>query len=1019
MSNNIAVSITADVADLQVKRAIMSAELKAATKDLNTFAREASATGSTSALREGMLASAGAVEKARASLAQVNVEMVKTSMAAQHAGHEAHEAGNGFLHMAREVHEAAESVRTFQMRAKEFAEVYVAMFAVERIKEFSDHIGEAAEKTRHLGETLGMTVPEVKGLENVATLSGTSVDVLGRALGIMDKGLVTSKGATSAAANAFKAMGVSIDDGRSHMQKILIVADKFKDMDDGPKKVALAMLLFGKAGKEMIPFLDQGASGIQALDAETQKYSAGVLIATAANKGLRDWLAEVNAKGSELAEANNKSKVAWAGIANVLTDALAPVLKTISEKLSEFSKAFIDSYREGGVAKIVFDGLVDTLTVLGRAVEGVAELMKPLGDAVKVISDNFDVFAPIIAGVAAAIAIPYIAAVLSATIATISYSGAMMGLKLAFEMEGLIGVVTTAFSLLTGGLVAAATAAWAFTAALLANPLTWVAIACGVVVAELVKVARETSTVKDFFIVLGDDCKIVFESIKGGVEAVGTALAALAVIAEKVWSLDFAGAQATWKAGLKTIEDNVRTTAKNIKAIQDDIAKHIVYPGAKPEAKPVPAAKPALFDPELGATHKAKKAKADKGPSDVEIWKQQLAEKLLLEENWGVNEAAFSLAFWEQKLKLAKKGSKEELELRHEVSTLKRTLGKEETQEELARIRELTAAAIDSAKTDVEVAKLALQSKIQAAEEAAKAGQISAVQLAQIKRELNAELYQLDADLENRTYALKLKSLQADLAVAHLGAQQKKLINDQIDLLNTQHQNAMTVANAKGNKDRARDDAAVADAQRARWKGVAKTFGDALGQMATFQKSFAATIGSLWQSLQNTISQAISRMVQNWIVALATQQVASEARHLREVVMHAKSGAAAAYHAIVGIPVVGPILAPIAAATAFAGIMAFSAEGGMGAVPYDNAPFLLHKNEMVLPANLATPLRSMLTSPAANNNTPAAANDGGGGNTYNFHVTAMDGQSVKRVLMDNRHHVAGAVSKSVRDGFQR
>jgi hypothetical protein len=35
MANNIAVSITADVADLQVKRAIMSAELRTATKDLN------------------------------------------------------------------------------------------------------------------------------------------------------------------------------------------------------------------------------------------------------------------------------------------------------------------------------------------------------------------------------------------------------------------------------------------------------------------------------------------------------------------------------------------------------------------------------------------------------------------------------------------------------------------------------------------------------------------------------------------------------------------------------------------------------------------------------------------------------------------------------------------------------------------------------------------------------------------------------------------------------------------------
>lgn len=37
----------------------------------------------------------------------------------------------------------------------------------------------------------------------------------------------------------------------------------------------------------------------------------------------------------------------------------------------------------------------------------------------------------------------------------------------------------------------------------------------------------------------------------------------------------------------------------------------------------------------------------------------------------------------------------------------------------------------------------------------------------------------------------------------------------------------------------------------------------------------------------------------------------------------------------------------------------------MGDVPYDDAPFLLHKNEMVLPSDLASPLRSQLRSGGA------------------------------------------------------
>jgi chromosome segregation ATPase len=63
MANNIAVSITADVADLQVKRAIMSAELRTATKDLNSYAAEAQKSGQTDELRTSMLTAADAVAR--------------------------------------------------------------------------------------------------------------------------------------------------------------------------------------------------------------------------------------------------------------------------------------------------------------------------------------------------------------------------------------------------------------------------------------------------------------------------------------------------------------------------------------------------------------------------------------------------------------------------------------------------------------------------------------------------------------------------------------------------------------------------------------------------------------------------------------------------------------------------------------------------------------------------------------------------------------------------------------------
>lgn len=77
MTNNIAVSITMGVADLTAKRAIMSAELKAANKDLNDFAKTARTSGMTDALKASMLEAAGSVAKARAEIRGIDGELTK------------------------------------------------------------------------------------------------------------------------------------------------------------------------------------------------------------------------------------------------------------------------------------------------------------------------------------------------------------------------------------------------------------------------------------------------------------------------------------------------------------------------------------------------------------------------------------------------------------------------------------------------------------------------------------------------------------------------------------------------------------------------------------------------------------------------------------------------------------------------------------------------------------------------------------------------------------------------------
>lgn len=86
MSNNIAIRITADVADLIAKKAVMSAELKAATKDLNDLAKAAKSGGVTDDLKTSMLAAADAVSKARAQIKGVDAELKRVGEGAANAG---------------------------------------------------------------------------------------------------------------------------------------------------------------------------------------------------------------------------------------------------------------------------------------------------------------------------------------------------------------------------------------------------------------------------------------------------------------------------------------------------------------------------------------------------------------------------------------------------------------------------------------------------------------------------------------------------------------------------------------------------------------------------------------------------------------------------------------------------------------------------------------------------------------------------------------------------------------------
>jgi lambda family phage tail tape measure protein len=116
---------------------------------------------------------------------------------------------------------------------------------------------EAAAKLNALSIQSGMTVEALSGLAAVGRATGTGADMIAAATNKFSKALATSNEDSKGAATALKALGLSFDDFQrlSPDERMKKVADAMNLFQDGGQKSAAAMLLFGKAGAEMLPFM--------------------------------------------------------------------------------------------------------------------------------------------------------------------------------------------------------------------------------------------------------------------------------------------------------------------------------------------------------------------------------------------------------------------------------------------------------------------------------------------------------------------------------------------------------------------------------------------------------------------------------------------------------------------------------------------------------------------------------------------------------------------------------------------
>ncbi len=177
-------------------------------------------------------------------------------------------------------------------------------------------------------------------------------------------------------------------------------------------------------------------------------------------------------------------------------------------------------------------------------------------------------------------------------------------------------------------------------------------------------------------------------------------------------------------------------------------------------------------------------------------------------------------------------------------------------------------------------------------------------------------------------------------------------------------------------------------------------------QMASNWLASLARMGAEWIAHQALLTLATitgnTVRTASDVAAAEASKTASKDSGSSKVIGDAKEAAANVYANVSDIPYVGWILAPAAAATAFAAVMAFNSfDKGTPFVDQDQVA-RIHKGERIIPAA---------------QNAEIMKNGGfGGGGAVHFHVSAMDSKSVKKFFEQHGSSIANAVVSAKRNG---
>lgn len=243
--------------------------------------------------------------------------------------------------------------------------VAVGALSVKTFAEMGDEVQKMAIKT-------GFSTEKLSELRFAAQLSGASLKSIEKGVKTMSSALVDANEGLETYARSFRQLGIDVEAtlALAPEEQFRIITEALADVENQTIKSALAQDIFGRAGLDLLPLLEQGSEGMREMAAEAREL--GIIFDQEAANAAALFNDNITRLGSS-----------FDGVKFAIANTLIPILTPLIEKITTVVKGIIDWTKANPeltrVLTLVIGGIGGLALVLGPILLILPQLVAGIG----------------------------------------------------------------------------------------------------------------------------------------------------------------------------------------------------------------------------------------------------------------------------------------------------------------------------------------------------------------------------------------------------------------------------------------------------------------------------------------------------------------------------------------------------------------------------------------------------------------------------------------------------------------